>query len=310
MFGEMPMKRRSIVAAALGILLAACASTGGDTELSQLPGDQLAPFQSDRISVVVQGAGPDVILIPGLTSHREIWDTTAAALDDRYRVHLVQVNGFAGYEPQGNADGPVSAPVAEEINRYIAEMHLARPAVIGHSMGGTIGLMLAARHPDAVGKLMVVDMFPFMGAMFGGQTADAVRPTADIIRDQMVAAPAPMRRSILEQTINSMTMTESERPRLLQHALDSDVRVNASAFHELIVTDLREEIANIRVPLKVLYVIPPQAPISPAQYDAYFHASYARAPQAQLVKIENSWHFIMIDQFDVFMREVNGFLAD
>jgi pimeloyl-ACP methyl ester carboxylesterase len=302
------MKRRTFAAAAMGILLSACASAA--TEPTQLSGNELAQFESSRISVVVQGSGPDVILIPGLTSHREIWDATGDALDDRYRVHLVQLNGFAGYEPQGNAEGPVSAPAAEEIARYISAQGLERPVVIGHSMGGTIGMMLAARHPGAVGKLMVVDMFPFMGAMFGGQTGDAVRPIADQIRAQMIAASAPMRQQLAAQTIETMVATESARPRLVQHALDSDVAVNANAFHELIVTDLRAEIANIGVPLKVLYVIPPQAPITPEQYDAYFHASYARAPQAQLVKIENSRHFIMIDQFDVFMGEVNRFLAN
>jgi|CXWL01.1.fsa_nt_gi pimeloyl-ACP methyl ester carboxylesterase len=295
------MIRRSFVAGALALVLAACAT-------SQTP-PPAQGFVSDRISVETRGQGPDVILIHGLTSHREIWDTSAAALEGRYRVHLVQMNGFAGFPAAGNAEGPVAAPVAEEIARYISESHLERPAVIGHSMGGTIGMMLAARHPESVGKLMVVDMFPFMGAMFGGQTADAVRPTADMIRAQMLAAPEAMRRPIVEQTINSMVATESARPRVLQHALDSDKTTSANAFHELIVTDLRAEIAHIRAPLTVLYVIPPQAPISPEQYDSYFHASFAQASQARLVKIDASRHFIMIDQFEVFMREVNGFLG-
>ena len=39
----------------------------------------------------------------------------------------------------------VAAPVAEDLARYIAEQHLDKPVVIGHSMGGTIGMMLAAR---------------------------------------------------------------------------------------------------------------------------------------------------------------------
>lgn len=307
------MKRRSLLAALGAILLSACASYEAGRQVAiaetQAENAALSRFESPRMSVVVRGHGQDVILIHGMNSHREIWETTADALDDRYRVHLVQINGFAGFEPEGNAEGPVSAPVAEEIARYISENNLRRPAVIGHSMGGTIGLMLAARHPDAVGKLMVVDMFPFLGAMFGAQTGEAAAPIADGVRAQMLAAPAPVRQQMITQTIETMVATESARPRLVQHSMDSNLNVNANAFRELIATDLRPEIAAIRAPLKVLYVIPPQAPITPAQYDAYFHASYAAAPQAQLVKIENSRHFIMIDQFDVFMGEVNGFLA-
>src|SRR5690606_2576198 len=110
--------------------LAACATATAEHEPAQYP----PGFQSDRIIVTAQGAGPDVILIPGLTSSSSVWDTTASALVSTHRVHVVQVRGFAGTDAAGNADGPVSAPVAEEIARYIAENDLDHPAVIGHSM--------------------------------------------------------------------------------------------------------------------------------------------------------------------------------
>jgi pimeloyl-ACP methyl ester carboxylesterase len=295
------MKRRGILIGAL-LALAACATA---------PEAPQAGFTSERISVVTRGSGRDVILIPGLSSSRDIWNTTADALDDNYRVHLVQVNGFAGAPVGANADGEVSAPVAEEIARYISESNLDHPAVIGHSMGGVIGMMLAARHPDAVGKLMVVDMFPFMGPMFGGPgaTPDSVRPIADQIRAGMRMAPQGVVSDQTRATINSMVRTESARPEIVEHARQSNVGVTANAFHELIVTDLRPELANIRAPLTVLYVIPPQAPITSEQYDGFMRASYASVPTARIVKIEDSYHFIMIDQFDRFMSEVNTFLG-
>lgn len=298
------MKRRGILIGAL-LALAACATA------SQAPAPQ-AGFTSDRIGVVTRGSGRDIILIPGLSSSRDVWNTTADALDDNYRVHLVHVNGFAGAPVAGNGDGPVAAPAAEEIARYISENQLQSPAVIGHSMGGTIGMMLAARHPGAVGKLMVVDMFPFMGGMFGGPTAtpESVTPIADQIRSGMRMAPQGVVSDQTRATINSMVRTEAARPEIIEHARQSNVGVSANAFHELIVTDLRPELTNIRAPLTVLYVIPPQAPITPEQYDGFMRASYASVPAARLIKIDESYHFIMIDQFDRFMSEVNAFLAD
>jgi pimeloyl-ACP methyl ester carboxylesterase len=299
------MHRRSFLVSLL--FLAACASAPAQTQHE--PARYPPGFQSDRIIVTAQGSGPDVILIPGLTSSSSVWDTTVSALVSTHRVHVVQVRGFAGTDAAGNAEGPVSAPVAEEIARYIAESRLDHPAVIGHSMGGTIGMMLAARHPDAVGRLMVVDMFPFMGAMFGGQTAEAVRPVADQMRSQMLAAPPGSAGGMIEQMIANMTRTESARPALVQQARDSDRTVVANAFHELIVTDLRPELANITAPVTVLYVIPPQAPITPEQYIGYMEMSYATLPNKRIVRIDDSYHFIMIDAFDRFMSEVNGFLA-
>ncbi|MGE0743364.1 MAG: alpha/beta fold hydrolase [Hyphomonadaceae bacterium] len=269
-------------------------------------------FSSDRISVTVRGEGPDVILIPGLGSSREVWDSAVSALEGRYRFHLVQLNGFAGAPVGANAEGPVAAPVADEIARYIGENGLERPAVVGHSMGGTMGMMLAARHPDRVGRLMVVDMFPFMGAMFGGPNAtpDSVRPVADQIRSAMAAVPQGTVSPMMEQTINSMVATESARPQIIGHARDSNVVTMANSYHELIVTDLRPELANISMPFTTLYVIPPQMPITAEQYEGFMVASYANIPHARIVKIEDSRHFIMIDQPTRFVSELEAFLAE
>src|SRR5438128_2130181 len=111
-----------------------------------------AAFQPTRFSVVVEGSGPDVIMIPGLTSNRRVWDQAVASLGGHYRVHRVQIAGFGGEPAHGNAQGPVLAPVVEELHAYIAANRLSRPFVIGHSIGGLLTLMLAQRHPGDVGK--------------------------------------------------------------------------------------------------------------------------------------------------------------
>lgn len=300
------MHRRSVFAglmAAAALMLSACASA---PEASAQ-----ATFQSERIIVTTRGQGPDVILIHGMASHTDVWDTTVAALEGRYRVHLIQISGFGGFPARGNVDGPVAAPVAEEIARYITEARLQRPAVIGHSMGGTIGMMLTARHPDLVGRLMVVDMFPFLGVMFAGANAtpESVAPIADQIRGQMRQAEQGVVSPMTVQTINTMVRTEPARPRIIEQSRLSIVGTVANAYHELVTTDLRPELSNIRAPVTVLYVIPPQMPITQEQYEGFMRASYTNLPQARLVRIDNAYHFIMIDQFDAFMGEVNTFLA-
>ncbi|MBC7405031.1 MAG: alpha/beta fold hydrolase, partial [Cytophaga sp.] len=134
-----------------------------------------ASFTSERISVRAEGKGSDVILIPGLSSSPRVWAEMIKAVPE-HRYHLIHISGFAGQPKGANTDGDVAAPVAEEIARYIESEGLNKPAVIGHSMGGTIGMMLTARHPQMVSKLMVVDMLPFLGAMFGppGTTVQSI----------------------------------------------------------------------------------------------------------------------------------------
>lgn len=132
----------------------------------------LGAFSSDRITVTVEGEGDDVILMSGVGSSPRIWRDLIRAVPN-HRYHLVQISGFAGQPARGNASGLVGAPAAEEVARYIATARLSRPAVIGHSLGGLIGLMLASRHPDSLSRLMVVDVRPFTGEAFGPARHDA-----------------------------------------------------------------------------------------------------------------------------------------
>ena len=289
----------------VSVLIAACLSA------ASLPLEaQTAGFRSERLNIVTRGQGPDVILIPGLVSHRDVWATVADTLDDRYRLHLVQVNGFAGLPADANAEGPVSAPVAEEIARYIRETKLSAPAIVGHSMGGSIGMMLAARHPQAVGRLMVVDMVPNIGALFGppGTTPEAVRAMADQMRAKTLAETPGSPTGSLEMMMPGMTRVETMKPKLLQYVKDSDRRTAANAFHELMVTDLTPELAKITAPTTVLYVIPPQVTGPPEEFDARLRGMYSSLRGVTFVRIPESNHFIQYDQPERFVKEVDEFM--
>jgi pimeloyl-ACP methyl ester carboxylesterase len=269
-----------------------------------------APFASDRITVATSGAGPDVVLIPGLNSSPRVWAEMVNAVPG-YRYHLVQVSGFAGQPKGGNSEGPVAAPVAEEIDRYIKETGLARPAVIGHSMGGTIGMMLAARHPADLSRLMVVDMVPFLGMFFGGPgaTAASVEPIADRISAGMRAATPEDRSKRAVETINGMINTEAMRPAAIDDSLRSDADVGGRSYRELLVTNLGPELPRISVPVTVLYVQPKSVPIPAEQFDAVYKGAYAPVGKLTLKRVPDSAHFIMWDQPLRFQAEVKEFLG-
>lgn len=272
---------------------------------------QHADFESGRFHVRVEGQGPDVILIPGLTSHPEVWDDLVAHLGPNYRIHRLHVQGFAGSDPEDNADGPVSAPVAEDLARYIAEQGIEAPTVIGHSMGGSIAMMLAARHPQAVGKLVVVDMVPFMGVMFGppGTTAEQVRPTADMVRQGMIGSTPEQWSASGRQSITGMVRTESKREIAFRHSDQTNQTVAANAMYELITTDLRPELANIAAPTTVLYVAFEAPGMTPEISDQVYRLSFANLPGATLKRIDDSAHFIMWDQPEVFHAEIDAVLG-
>ncbi|CAN5292792.1 alpha/beta hydrolase [soil metagenome] len=276
-------------------------------------GHHHADFASDRLHIRVDGAegGKDIILIPGLSSSPEVWDGTVAHLGAGWRVHRIHIQGFAGAPAEGNATGPVAAPVAEEIARYITEKHLDHPVIVGHSMGGTIGLMLAARHPDLVGKLMVVDMVPFLGAMFGGpgSTVESVTPIADQIYAGMANSPPEAYQARAATTVAGMVNNAEARAAVLVDTADSDQKVSAASYRELLVTDLTPELPHVTAPTEVLYVTFNVPGMTAATTDAIYQSAFASLPGVTLKRVDDSAHFIMLDQPDAFYADLDAFLA-
>jgi pimeloyl-ACP methyl ester carboxylesterase len=294
------MRKQNLVVA-LAIVIGACAS--------EQPSDAAA-FTSDRITIATQGTGADIILVPGVGAHSNTWAAVADSLDEQFRLHIVQINGFAGAPPGANDSGFVSAPVAEEIARYIRETGLERPAIVGHSMGGAIGIMVAATHPDLLGRLMVVDMTPNLGALLAppGSPPESIRVMADQLRDGFLRVPADSA-TMLEQMIPSMTRNDSARAVLLQYARASYRPTLANAMHELMVTDLRPQLSAITVPFTALYVVPGNLPMTPDQFDAGMRESYANARNARLVRVDSSNHYIHFDQPGRVVSEIRTFMT-
>ncbi len=255
-----------------------------------------APFTSSRLTVTVQGAGPDVILIHGVDSSRAIWNGTMAALSG-CRSHLVQIAGFAGVPAGGNAKGQIVGALAAEIARYIADARLIRPALIGHSMGGTIAMMVASRWPARVGRLMVVDMLPAPAGLLGGN-AEGWGPLADRLTEMFTATPEGRRSfgSLMRMFGGS--------------GATSDPDVTARSLRELAAIDLTPELPRITAPMTVAFATPaPGGALTPAQIRQTYTTAYRGAKQARLVPIAESGHMVMLDQPARFNAAVRSFLA-
>ncbi len=259
------------------------------------PAAKPSAFKPTRFSVVVKGSGPDVILIPGLTASRDIWNGTVAAVPG-YRYLLIQVAGFAGEPARGNAQGDVVAPLADEIARYIAEKRLGKPAIVGHSMGGTLATMVAARYPARVGKVMAVDILPEPAGLLGSSAA-GVRGLAESLRG---IAATPGGRNLVNSLMGAFGPPETPGRR-------SDPDVVARATHELALTDLTPELPKISAPMTVVYASDPES-APPAAVDRNYRLGYAGKRGVKLVRIDRSGHMVMFDQPEKFRAALRDFL--
>lgn len=264
----------------------------------------------DRFSDEVVGRGPDLVFIPGLSSSRATWKATAERLRGRYRLHLIQVAGFAGEPARGNASGEVVIPTAEAIDAYLVERKLSPATAIGHSLGGTMLLYLAQKHPEHLKALFIVDALPFLGGMRDpGATAESVRPQAERMRDAMLAARGQATAAQLEPQMRAMSKDPAVRRTIAEWGVASDRTVVARAYYEDMILDLRPGLAAVRTPTVLLHPDNTPLGVAPGVMEGVYRGLYAPAPGVKVKLVDNAQHFIMLDQPQAFAEALDAFLA-
>ena len=264
---------------------------------------QASHNKAELFGVELRGSGPDVLLVPGLASSPEVWTSLAAELSAQHRVHLIDIAGFAGRAPVADA-APLASSLAEALAAYIARLGLSQPAVVGHSLGGEVALMLAARHPASAGRLVVVDALPFYSLLFSPQaTVETATPGARAFRDAWLAATEPQLEAMQQAGAERLTTSAQSRAAVARWGRDSDRLTVAQAAYELAITDLRPELVKIKAATTVIYAHHPS--YGPAeQVDGVFAAAYQGLGHARLVRIDHSRHFVMLDQAERFNAAV------
>jgi pimeloyl-ACP methyl ester carboxylesterase len=251
-----------------------------------------------------------VILIHGLASSPAVWDRFAPELAKARRVHRLHIAGFDAAAPAGNASDPILTNIAAEIGAYIRRENLEKPALVGHSMGGVIALQAAIQLDQRIAGALIVDALPFFSVLINPIiTRIEAAMQADAARAALLAqSPAEFEEG-QRTAIERLAISAVDRARALDWALKADRDVMARAMHEVMTTDLRLAIAQIRTPLSVLFAHDGAIQPPAALWASMWTANYAANPRVRLAMVENARHYIMLDQPERFMAEAASFLA-
>ncbi|MFD2236701.1 alpha/beta fold hydrolase [Aureimonas populi] len=127
---------------------------------------QVAPFPSgfrtERVAtdgaelhVRIGGRGPAVVLLHGYTQTGDMWAPLAAELAREYTVIVPDLRGLglSSRPPAGYDKRTQAADIAAVLDR----LGVQRAAVVGHDIGNMVGYAVAARYPERVTRLVLMD---------------------------------------------------------------------------------------------------------------------------------------------------------
>jgi pimeloyl-ACP methyl ester carboxylesterase len=304
-----PLFRAFAVSAALALTAPLGASAA---PLSAAPNVE-ASFDAGSIQVDRYGKGDAVVLLPGLTAGTWEWFDTIRHLAPNHTVFAVSLAGFDG---RPAAAPPLFDRFTSDFWSFIATQRVARPVIVGHSLGGTLAILLGEQHPERLRGIVALDGMPILPGM--------ERVTAE----QRAAGAQGAATQIAAETHSQLLDYEKNYMRSAGGVLDPDLADQlaelearsdppsvAEWLREDFSTDLRPDLPKITVPL--LEIAPYNAPDlanSPAQYTAdqkaqYYGTLLAGAPKVQVVSISPARHFAMFDQPQQFFTILDGFLA-
>ena len=105
----------------------------------------------------VYGKGAPLVIIHGLFGMSDNWNTLGKRFAEKFNVHIVDLRNHGRSFHSNDFSYDL---MAEDIEKYIYSLNLDNPIIIGHSLGGKVGMNLAFRNNIKFRKLIVVDIAP------------------------------------------------------------------------------------------------------------------------------------------------------
>lgn len=299
-------------------MLFAMLMSGPMLSLPALAGSTLPEVQAEQLqdcacfTVQVVGEGPALILIPGLASSGEVWQTTVEAFKDNYQLHILTLAGFAGNKPLPAEQWSKGylALQQQAIMRYIKQQQLVKPVIIGHSLGGYLALALASSTSDVIGGAINIDGLPALGVMFAQQNPDTANTATDKPQQNQQATMANFDPMMMAKGMSNNT---DWHQRIVDDMARSDGMTSGRVMGELMQADLRPQLAEIKVPVLTIGALQNGAPYAtPTQVKSNYETQLAKAPSEfhRFAFAPDSKHFIMADAPQWLNQQIQEFLQE
>jgi pimeloyl-ACP methyl ester carboxylesterase len=248
-----------------------------------------ASAQNKAFSVKVTGKGDPVFLFPGFACTADVWEQTIAAIAANNECHAFTFAGFGGVQP---IDTPWLPVIKQQIVAYVKNKKLKNITIIGHSLGGTLGMWLASTETTMFKKLIAVDALPGTGALMVPNFKASDMVYNNPYSKQQLNMDSTSFLTMAKQMAAGMCLTKTKQQQIINWMMMADRKTYVYGYIDLLKLDLREELANIKIPVVVLAATYPNKQM----VEETWNKQLTKLNNKTVYYADNAAHFIMFDQ--------------
>lgn len=251
-----------------------------------------AAGETPRAAVVDRGTGRPLLLLHGWGVSSDLFAPILAGLEPGRRLIVPDLPGFgATAEP----DAPWSVhEYAAWCLALLDRLGIEDCDLIGHSNGGRIGIVVAAEHPERIGRMVLAGSAGIRPKRTLGDTARVRSYKALRAVERSPLVPGVLRRSAQRQA--------DQRGSADYRAVSGTMR---GTLVRIVNEDLRALLPSLRMPVLLIWgEHDTEAPIDDGRLMERL------IPDAGLVVFEGAGHYAYLEQPDRFCRIVDVFMRD
>jgi len=254
-------------------------------------------YSQETFKVKIQGSGQPILLLPGFACTSEVFEEITENLAKEYEVHVFTYAGFGDVPP---IDFPWLPQIKEALINYMETNNLQDSIIIGHSMGGTLGLWLATEN-TLISQLILVDALPAMGALMLPNYDSKTIVYNTPYNQQLLKMKSESFKKMAEQMATRICKNTEKQKQIIHWMVEADRETYIYGYTDLLKLDLRSELNKVNIPVTIVAATEPYGKESVA---STYDKQYKNLKNHTLIFAEGAGHFVMYDKPQWLLEQI------
>ncbi|MFT7388560.1 MAG: esterase [Candidatus Endobugula sp.] len=245
-------------------------------------------------------AAPPLLVIHGLFGSLDNLGLIARRLSDTYCVYSIDL---PNHGRSAHTQTTSLALLAESVVAWMSEQGIEKAHVLGHSLGGKVGMEIALRYPEKVDRLVVADIAPVAYTARHNDVFAAFKAVDLTVINNRIDADKMMQPCVGELSTRSFLLKNLEKTKDGAWYWRANIDGLIAAYEQLIDANSQDLTAFTR---PVLFI---KGELSPYILPEHRESIVSLFPFASVKIISGTRHWLHAEKPDIFVGIVRRFLS-